>query len=640
MKPIALALCLALTAPLPLWAQDADSGLAAALKLAATRDWSGAIAVADGQIAKDIIEWQRLRAGDGTLQEYEMFLARRADWPGLPLMHEKGEATLATTTDAQRITDYFRTYAPQTAEGAITLSRAWLAQGRNDLAEQVAVQAWATLSFTEEQQDEILRMYPSALAAGNIARTDRLLWAGELDEAAQMIPHLPFEWQALTRARIALRSGATGVDDLINAVPDLFATDPGLVYERFAWRIRAGRDADAAELLEQQDADPNGLGQPERWARYRIYLVRELKDSDPDLAYKLAKEHQLTEGGSFADLEFLAGHIALRRLNNPALALEHFSHLEEGVSTEISLSRAYYWKGRAYEAMGDTAAATQEFERAAAQSSAYYGLLAAEHLGRLTDPAWLAPPPASNWQRAGFANSSVLNAAQQLLAAGDFQLGRRFILHLAETQSGDDLESLADMALEMDEPNIALSIAKQAAYRGVMLHGAYYPTPSMVPEGLAVTRAFALAISRRESEFDPKVISPAGARGLMQLLPGTASLMADKLGTQYSVARLTEEPGYNVRLGASYLQRLVEEFGPSVALVASGYNAGPGRSRAWIESLGDPRDPNVDIVDWVEDIPYGETRTYVMRVVESLVIYRAKLAGVPIPVRVTDELRG
>lgn len=227
-----------------------------------------------------------------------------------------------------------------------------------------------------------------------------------------------------------------------------------------------------------------------------------------------------------------------------------------------------------------------------------------------------------------------------LLRAGDLTLAKRFWLHLAETQDETGLAQMGEMALALNQPHVAVLIGKAAAERGIILPRAYFPVPDLVPDGLAVSRAFALAISRRESEFDPAARSHADARGLMQLLPGTAKLVAPKAGLPYDPARLTTDPAYNATLGSRYLAGLIEEFGPSVALVASGYNAGPGRPRRWIADYGDPRRADVDVVDWVEKIPFAETRTYVMRVVEGVVIYRAKLRGATGPVRVTAELKG
>jgi soluble lytic murein transglycosylase len=269
-------------------------------------------------------------------------------------------------------------------------------------------------------------------------------------------------------------------------------------------------------------------------------------------------------------------------------------------------------------------------------------MLASEKIGLPLDPALVnvgEPTPA--WRTAKFAGSSVLAAGMALAEAGDRALAKRFFLQVAEGLDATGLQQLADLALRMDEPHIALLIAKQAAERGVILPRAYYPMPAMVPDGLAVSRALALSISRRESEFDPAAQSKVGARGLMQVMPATADHVAKSLGEAASPAsRLITDPPYNVRMGSIYLSHMIEKFGPSIALIASGYNAGPGRPGKWIDQFGDPRKDSVDVVDWVEMIPFGETRTYVMRVAEGVVIYRAKLKGVAGPVRITAELTG
>ncbi len=246
----------------------------------------------------------------------------------------------------------------------------------------------------------------------------------------------------------------------------------------------------------------------------------------------------------------------------------------------------------------------------------------------------------ADWRQSTFAGSSVLEAARLLAQAGDRTLAKRFFLHLGESLDGGELAQLADLALSINEPHVAVLIGKAAAERGVIIPRAYFPVPDMVPDGLAVSRALALAIARRESEFDPAARSRADARGLMQVLPGTAKLVAAELGVAYEAGKLLTDPAFNVQMGAGYLAKMVAEFGPSIALVASGYNAGPGRPRRWIAELGDPRLAGTDIVDWVETIPFTETRTYVMRVAEGVVIYRAKLRGAVGPVRISAELKG
>ena len=629
-------------APLSAMADGADA-LRSALGDASRGDWASASATAQGagQVGADIIEWQRLRAGEGRLGEYEAFLARRADWPGMPLLKEKGEEAVARSTDPQRVVAYFGGDLPETAQGSLALINALRSLGRASDAEAEAFRAWTELSFSAEEEQAILGLYGEALGVAHEVRLDRLLWQDRQAEAKRMLPRVGAEWRALAEARLALRADADGVNALIERVPASLQNDPGLTFERFDWRFRRDRDDEAAELVIGQSKSPAALGDPVTWADRRAALARSLLRADkPDAAYRVASSHHLAEGADFADLEFLSGFIALRRLGDPQTALQHFRNLRSSVETPISVARAHYWQGRALLAAGDKAKGTAELQEAARNHTAYYGLLAAEALGQSLDPSLLSDARPADWRNAGFAQSSVLEAARLLSRAGDRTLSKRFFLHLGESLDATELDQLADLALQMDEPHIALGIAKQAAEQGVILPRAYYPVPAFVPgDGLPVSRALALAISRRESEFDPAARSAADARGLMQVLPSTAKLVAPEVGLTYDAAKLND-PTYNVRIGTGYLAHLVEQFGPSVALIASGYNAGPGRPKRWIGMFGDPRDPNVDVIDWVEMIPFTETRTYVMRVTESLVIYRAKLRGSVGPVDVTGELRG
>jgi len=597
---------------------DEAGALRAALRLSAADDWAGAASAAQGAVARDIVEWQKLRSGEGTLGEYEAFLGRRPDWPGLALLRSRGEKAVARSWTPARVTEWFGARSPATAEGAVALTRALLEQGQTAAAEAVAQEAWVDLSFTAEQESALRALVPQALAALDWARLDRLLWEGEGTEARRML-----------------------LDALIAAVPPSLADDPGLAYERFLWRLRKDRDAEAADLIVERSTSAEALGQPESWAGRRAALARAtMREGNPRLAYRIASSHHLAGGADFADLEFLSGFLALRKLDDPATALTHFRRLRAAVSTPISLSRAAYWEGRAEEAMGRTENAAAAYAYAAEYQTAFYGLLASERAGIPLSAALLNPPALPDWRQSGFAGSSVLEAALLLQAAGDRALAKRFFLHLSEGLTPTERGQLGDLVLALDEPHIAVLIAKQAAEDGVILPHAYFPVTDLVPDGLSVSRALALSIARRESEFDPVVVSPAGARGLMQVMPDTARMMADKIGAPYERGRLTSDPGYNARLGTAYLKHLVEEFGPSLALISAGYNAGPGRPRAWVKAFGDPRRADVDVVDWIETIPFTETRTYIMRVAESVVIYRAKLKGEAGPVRITEELKG
>ena len=621
---------------------DQTQSLRTALAASAKADWTAALTAAQGAAPEgaDVIIWQWLRASEGKLSDYESFLARRPDWPGLPLLKEKGEVAVARSTDAARVIAYFGPDMPRSGAGAVAYVKALIASDRAPEAEDAALRAWSTLKFTAEDQAEMLSIHGPILAVAHELRLDRLLWDGErVPEAERMLPLVSDGWRALARARLALRANQDGVTSLIAAVPKGLKDDAGLAFERFLYRMRADDYSAAADLILERSDTAAHLGDPAAWAEKRASLARWLmRNGQEKTAYRVAASHQMSAESD--DLEFLAGFIALRKLGDPDRALKHFNHLKSTVATPISLARADYWTGRALEARGDGDGARAAYQSAARYQTAYYGLLAAEKLGLSLDPALISNMvPNGDWRAEPWAGSSVLAAARQMSKAGERTMAKRFFLHLGESLDDRQLALLAEAAFDIAEPHIAVLVAKAAAERGVILPRPYYPAPELVPENLPVSRALALSISRRESEFDTRARSPAGAQGLMQLMPGTAAATARNLGIAYQEAWLTSDPAYNVTLGSAHLRELADEFGPSVALIAAGYNAGPRRPREWVAAFGDIR-AGADPVDWVESIPYAETRTYVMRVTESVVIYRAKLKGVAGPVRITAELTG
>ena len=643
LRVLALLTGLALT---PALAYDAKeiSALRDAQGLANQQDWAEASSRAQGAgaVGADVIEWQRLRAGEGLLGEYEAFLARCPDWPGLPYLKAAGEVAVARSTDPDRVLQYFGGEAPAKAAGVLALTAALEAKGRHAEAVEVATIGWTKLKFTADEQAHLLDTYGPDLRVAHELRLDRILWDGNrADEGARMLPLVSKDWAALGKARLALRADKDGVSALVNAVPKALKDDPGLAFERFLFRMRHDNYADAAALIVDRSASAQGLGDPMAWAAKRADLARILmRKGEPKSAYRVASTHHLTDLGDMGDLEFLSGFIALRKLNDPVRALQHFERLA-GATTPISQARAQYWLGRALEASGDKTTARSAYGKAANYQTSYYGMLAAEKLGLTLDESLLSnAPPAGSWKGAGYAKSSVLEAAARMAAAGNEQLSARFMLHLGESLSDAELGTLAGLALDLGQYRSAVLIAKAATERGLVFPSAYFPVPDMIPESLPVSRALALSIARRESEFDPEARSPAGALGLMQMLPATAAEVAKDQGIKFSKAKLASDPAYNATLGAAYLKELVDQFGPSVALVASGYNAGPGRPRGWVDAFGDPRLASTDVVDWVEMIPFTETRTYVMRVVEGVVIYRAKLRGTAGPVNISDELTG
>ena len=389
------------------------------------------------------------------------------------------------------------------------------------------------------------------------------------------------------------------------------------------------------------EVSPDHLGDAGQWAGWRRSLARrQMRDGNADVAYRLASQHGLADGSDFADLEWLAGYIALTYRDDPKTALTHFLRFRGAVESPISLGRAGYWEGRAHEAAGDRESARQAYAFGAEYQTSFYGLLAAEEARLPLDAALAGRQEYPAWEETSFANTSVFAATRLFIAAGQRNLAEQFLTHMAETLDEDEIGALGDYVLARNEPHLAVMIGKEAARRGIVVPRSYYPIAALGVGDAPVPPELALSIARRESEFDPVVQSGAGARGLMQLMPATAKAVAQYLQVAYSVDRLITDPAYNARLGTAYLDELMEIFGGNVVMTSAGYNAGPGRPLRWMTERGDPRNGDVDIVDWIEHIPFDETRNYVMRVTESLPVYRARLTGSTGAVTLTAELVG
>ncbi|PRY24358.1 soluble lytic murein transglycosylase [Aliiruegeria haliotis] len=606
-------------------------------------NWRGAIVAAGpaGEEGRDIIEWFRLRqGGQAEFDAYRDFLSRRADWPGLALLRTRGEGSIPEDADPNEVLAYFGGDLPQTGTGVLRLVQAHRALGQSGDAEALAVMAWRTRTLSIESESALLALYPKLLSQHHEARLNDLLWRGRTTTARRMMGRVSEGWQALAAARMTLAAREPGVDARIEAVPEALREDAGLAYERFIWRARKGRRDDAIALMRERSTSPEALGRPEKWAnRRRIYARQLMQEGQAEDAYALASRHFLVEGSSFADLEWLSGFLALRFLNDPELALWHFDRFTGAVATPISLGRSGYWRGRALEAMGDGEGAQAAYEVGAKHQTSFYGLLAAEAGGYAMDPTLTGREVFPALEESPLKDSSVLVAGLLLLDAGELSEAERFLTHLVEELDRDQAGTLGALMLQLKQPHLALMIAKRAARGGVVLPAAYFPTSPLMDRDLPVPKELALAIARRESEFDPVVVSPAGARGLMQLMPGTAKDVSAELGISYDRDGLTGDPEYNVTLGSTYLAGLIEVFGPAPVLVSVGYNAGPGRSLDWTAARGDPRSKAVDVIDWIELIPFRETRNYVMRVSESILVYRARLTGETGDVSVVDFLR-
>lgn len=607
-------------------------------------NWDAAarIAARDGQVAADVIEWHRLRTGRGTLADAQAFLTRRPDWPGEDYLRKQTEDAAIGQSD-EDILSFFREVSPQTPRGVIAHAAALMRAGEVGEAKANVVLAWRTMPMNATSQALFLAEHDELLKPHHFARLDALLWQREHDEARQMFDLVSEEEKALAETRIALQRRSGGANAMIEGLAPKQAADAGLQHDRFEWRIRNGLVDSAKQLLLERSISAEALGQPEAWGNRRRALARgEMRSGDKQRAYQMASQHFLENGSYYADLEWLSGYIALRFLNDPEAAYQHFLNHDSAVQSPISQGRAGYWQGRALEALGKEEEAQKAYETGAQYQTSFYGLLAAERAGVAFDETLKGSSPEADWRISPLARDPLFEAGLLLQASGELSLAERFWTHLAEQLVPEDLELLGQAAIDIEQPHIAVMIGKRAARRGLTIAAPYYALHPLAERDLPMAKEMSLAIARRESEFDPVVQSPVGARGLMQVMPATARDIASDLGIRdlHTTDRLTADPEYNARLGATYLSQMAGRFGGNVVMVSAAYNAGPSRPPRWMRDYGDPRRGDIDIVDWVEMVPFRETQNYIMRVTESLPVYRARLGLDPLPIPFSAELVG
>lgn len=607
-----------------------DAAWRTALSFAQDGDWERATRVR-GRDSDPTLEalytWMRLRDDDqpASFAAIEQFLGAHPDWPDEATLVARAESLITDDIDLERRLAWFAEHGPRTTNGRLAHLAALDAAG-DDTALRVAVrETWRRIELGRRDEAKFLARYGEHLRQiDHIERLDQMLWRGRAGAARQTMNLVPEGWKRLADARIRLRYREAGVDAAIKRVPAELRDDPGLHYERLRWRRLAGMRTAARELMFEAPPSEEFVG---LWWRERAWHIREaLDDGNLQDAYLLSASHSQTSGAAFAEAEWLAGWIALRFLDRPEDALRHFSILHANVSTPISSGRAAYWAGRAAEAAGKPDEAREWYAHGAAFQTTFYGQLAAARIGakRISLPEPAAPDAAA---RAAFAASDEVRAARALVRLRLDKLARLFLRHLAVASQDMDRSALiAETAAEAGELGTAVFTARRAAVGRMVLPALGYPLLDPVPtEG--PEPALVHAIIRQESSFETTAISRVGARGLMQLMPATAKSTARSLGLDYDLGSLIARPDYNVRLGSTYLKQMVDRFDGHYIKAIASYNAGPGRVVRWVAEHGDPSDPSVDVIDWIERIPFSETRNYVQRVLEALHVYRERLAG-------------
>lgn len=551
-----------------------------------------------------------------------------AGWPDLDVLYANGERALyRERPPAQAVLDAFSARPPRTYPGKLALSRAELALGMKEKARARLSALWRVEKLESAQETAFLDEFGALLQkADHRHRMERMLYEERVRSAGRVAG--PAGAQALARAWSAVIRGAPNAGDLLAAVPKE-QRSAGYIFATVRHLRRSGRYSEAAKAMLTAPRDAAALIDADEWWIERRALSRELLDAgDFQGAYRIAAAHAAESPALEADAEFHAGWYALRFLDEPNKAAVHFARIADIAEGPISSARAHYWLARAAEA-GGPGMASDHYARAARHGTAFYGQLAAARLGRSTIRA--AYPEPDGDERRAFSARAPVRAIERLRQAGHAWRAPGLFRALAGMlTSPGELTLLAAMAEAAGDHRTALQVGKIAAARGIDTGGLAYPLGAIPAEAAlpVAGKALAYAVARQETEFNGIAVSSAGARGLLQLMPATAREMARKQGLPYSRDRLTADPGYNAVLGSAYLGEQLDRFGGSYVLTLIGYNAGPRRAAEWIGRYGDPRGQPVEaVVDWIERIPYPETRNYVQRVVENLQVYKMRLAG-------------
>jgi soluble lytic murein transglycosylase len=580
-----------------------------------------------------LIQWLGLVRGgnNAPFAGIVRYIEDNPDWPSHRQLLRRAEEAMGNAVADQDALAWFAKNPPVSAAGQIRLAEALIATGETGRGTKLLRKAWINANLSDAQERDLYKRYRKLLTKeDHVARLDRLLWEGRDAQVRRQLWRVDPGHRAWGEARLMLRQRRGNVDRALARIPAGLRDDVGVIYERLRWRRVKGKYAQARELFADL---PNDLRRPDLWWHERSILARRaLREGLVSEAYRIAKEHRLKDGPELAEAEWLAGWIALRFLHDANIALAHFQTMFTEVNYPVSRARSAYWAGRTAEARQDQDLARLWLAIAANFPTTYYGQLAAARLG----PAAVSLPAklqVSNAEKTAFDNHELTRAVRLVAALGLKDELRPFLLRLAELKPAPGWRYLtATLASDIRRPDLAIAVAKKSGREGWELPHVGYPaiTPPPPPGGgngkAVLETPLVLAVIRQESAFHLEAVSRAGARGLMRLLPSTAHQVARAANLSYSKHKLTADPVYNLKLGQAYLRDLLAEFEGSYVLALAAYNAGPKRAREWLKEIGDPRSSADDAIDWVEMIPYEETRNYVQRVLENLQVYRLHLS--------------
>jgi soluble lytic murein transglycosylase len=604
-----------------------------------------------------LVDWYGYRSGYGTAAEIRAFLTENPTWPDRGTLTQRAEEALfESSTGAAGVKAAFADTPPTTAVGFAALAAAFAADKDEATAKVLAAKLWVEFDIPARWEEDIFKRIGGLLTeADHKRRLDRLLlgssrWASERNARAatirRTIAHLSAPEKKKAQARLAVFLRAKNSHQLIARLPpDALAKEWGLAVQRAQALRRQNKDEEAWKVL-LAEPEPTLAVRPDGWwEELRANAYAALRAGRPKTAYELVRDPGKLEVNAHNDAAFMAGWLALRHLRDPKTALVHFQALVQSADGPLSRARGHYWLGRTYEALGDRAKANQSYLTASLQIDTFHGQLARLKLDPSATALKIDPPAAPTREELSrFNGLDAVQAAVVAHKAGlDSSLVRAFLIQLrVHMQTEAEVAMLAHLAEEIGDTQIAVRIGKYGVAKGFNLIYYAYPVhrlPAYTPLRRPPETALLLGIARQESEFNTTTMSGAGARGILQVMPVTARHVCRDYKIRCDISRLMKDPAYNIMLGSAYISDRMDEFRGSYILAIAGYNAGPGRARQWIREFGDPRDPNVDPIDWIHRIPFLETREYVQKVLSNIQVYRARLGEERTAVRLNADLR-
>ena len=595
-------------------------------------DATQAEAAISDPVARKLAEWIILRSDDNgaSVERYRAFIAANPSWPSQTFLRRRAEAALwDDRRDDATVWAWFENESPLSAKGRFALARVMLARGDRANAERLVREAWRNDAMSEDTENAALDLFGALLTPGDQkARMDLLLYGSEHEAALRAAKRLGSAEVALAKARIAAYRKASNTRALLEAVPRELHGDAGYIFSKIQLLRREEKFAEAAQLMLSAPKNPDRLYNVDEWWVERRLLSRKMLDvGENRTAYLIARDAARPARDIYkTEQEFTAGWIALRFLADPATAAQHFARIGVGSVNPTALARAGYWQGRAAEAAGRSQDARAAYAAAAEHSTSYYGQLARAKLG--LPQIELNGAPAARGR--GIERLEIVRAVQLLYALDEREIAIPIFADMGENGDPDALVGLGELASRNGDARGMLLVGKAALNRGLPFDFYAYPVTGIPPFrsiGPEIEQSIVFAIARQESAFNPADVSPAQAYGLMQVTPDAGRYVCKKYGAGFDLGRLKSDPVYNAALGAAELGGLIEDYRGSYIMTFAAYNAGRGSVKKWIERYGDPRNPKVDAVDWVEQIPFAETRNYVQRVMENLQVYRARFGG-------------